>query len=55
MRIWDDSGTYRVIYVARLPDAVYVLHAFHEKSAGTSQRDIEIARERLAHVVKGRK
>ena len=28
IRIWDDSGTYRVIYTARLRDAVYVLHAF---------------------------
>jgi phage-related protein len=24
LRVWDDSGTYRVIYVARLADAVYV-------------------------------
>jgi phage-related protein len=27
LRVWDDSGTYRVIYVARLKEAVYVLHA----------------------------
>jgi phage-related protein len=32
LRVWDDSGTYRVIYFARLRDAVYVLHAFQKKS-----------------------
>ena len=28
LRIRDESGAYRVIYTARLPDAVYVLYAF---------------------------
>jgi len=28
IRVWDESGTYRVIYIARLVEAVYVLHAF---------------------------
>ena len=32
LRVWDDSGTYRVVYAARLADAVYVLHAFQKKS-----------------------
>lgn len=27
-----DSDTYRVVYTVRLADAVYVLHAFQEKS-----------------------
>ena len=27
IRMWDDTGTYRVVYTARLADAVYVLHA----------------------------
>lgn len=53
IRIWDDSGTYRVIYTARTPDAVYVLHAFQKKTQVTSPRDIGIAKERLAQVVKG--
>jgi len=53
IRIWEDSGTYRVIYTARLADAVYVLHAFQKKSQATSKRDVEILRERLAQVVRG--
>lgn len=32
IRVWDDSGTHRVIYTARLADAVYVLHAFQKKT-----------------------
>lgn len=52
IRIWDDSGTYRVIYTARLADAVYVLHAFQKKTQSTSKRDTEIATQRLAQVMK---
>ena len=54
IRIWDDSGTYRVIYTARLRDAVYVLHAFQKKTQATSKRDTDIARQRLAQVRKER-
>ena len=54
IRIWDDSGTYRVIYTARLADAVYVLHAFQKKTQATSKRDTDIARQRLAQVMKER-
>jgi len=53
IRIWDDSGTYRVIYTARLRDAVYVLHAFQKKTQTTSKRDVDIARQRLAQVMEG--
>ena len=54
IRIWDDSGTYRVIYMARLADAIYVLHAFQKKTQATSKRDTDIARQRLAQVIKER-
>jgi phage-related protein len=47
IRIRDDSGIYRVIYTARLAEAVYVLHAFQKKTQATSRRDIEIAKERF--------
>jgi phage-related protein len=53
IRIWDESGTYRVIYTARLADAVYVLHAFQKKSQATSKRDVETARQRLAKLIGG--
>jgi phage-related protein len=43
-----------VIYTARLEDAVYVLHAFQKKTQTTSQRDVEIARERWKLLKGGR-
>lgn len=55
VRVWDDVGTYRVIYSARMADAVVVLHAFQKKTQATSKRDLEIARERFAQLMKGRK
>ena len=48
IRVRDDTGAYRVIYTARLADAVYVLHAFQKKTKTTSKRDIELAKQRFA-------
>jgi len=50
IRTWVESGTYRVIYIARRPEAVYVLHAFQKKSQVTSQSDLELARKRLTEL-----
>ena len=55
IRIRDDSGTYRVVYTARLADAVFVLHAFQKKTPRTSQRDIAIARTRFSEMMRGRR
>ena len=51
LRVWDDTGTYRVIYLARLKDAVYVLHAFQKKSRKTPKTDLELARLRYREAV----
>ncbi len=53
IRVWDDTGTYRVIYTARLADAVYVLHAFQKKTQVTAKRDVELARRRFTELMKG--
>ena len=55
LRVWDDSGTYRVVYTARLPEAVYVLHAFQKKTQATSKRDVELAKQRYTELTKGAK
>ena len=55
IRVTDDSGAFRVIYVARRAEAVYVLHAFQKKTQATSRRDIEIARKRFAQLSRGGK
>ena len=52
IRIWDEAGTFRVIYTARMVDTVVVLHAFQKKTQTTSQRDIELARARWSQLTK---
>jgi len=43
-------GEWRVIYVAKLREAVYVLHAFHKKTRKTSGHDIDLARQRYRQI-----
>jgi len=43
-------GEWRVIYVAKLHGAVYVLHSFKKTARKTSRRDIEIARQRYKQI-----
>ena len=44
------SGEWRVIYVARFADSVYVLHAFRKKTQKTRKEDIEIASRRYRQI-----
>jgi phage-related protein len=55
IRVWDDAGTFRVIYTARLADAIYVLHAFQKKTQTTAKRDIDTAKARFAQLMRGEK
>jgi len=43
-------GEWRVIYFAKLRDAVYVLHAFQKKTRKTSRHDIDLARQRFKQI-----
>ena len=47
LRIRDDAGAFRVIYVSAPIDTVLVLHAFQKKTRQTSQRDLDLATQRL--------
>ena len=46
IRVRDPSGAYRVIYVAKFVDAVYVLHAFQKKTQKTARADLDLAMQR---------
>ncbi|MBS0557006.1 MAG: type II toxin-antitoxin system RelE/ParE family toxin [Proteobacteria bacterium] len=46
LRIRDDAGVFRAIYLATRPEGVYVLHAFQKKTQTTSLHDIRKAQER---------
>jgi phage-related protein len=52
LRVWDEAGTFRVVYVAKFIDAVYVLHCFQKKTQQTAKRDIELAQKRLKDLLK---
>ena len=52
LRIWDEAGTFRVVYIAKLADAVYVLHCFQKNTQQTAKRDIELAQKRLKALMK---
>jgi phage-related protein len=55
IRIRDADGIFRVMYVAKFEEAVYVLHCFQKKTQATSKRDKDIAAERYRAVVNTRR
>lgn len=55
IRIRDISGIYRVMYVAKFEEAIYVLHCFQKKTETTSKQDKEIAIDRYRAVINKRK
>ena len=50
IRIRDESGAFRVIYVAKVEDRVYVLHAFQKKTQKTRKTDLDLAKKRYKEV-----
>lgn len=52
----DDGDKYRLIYIAKFPEAVYVLHVItKKKTQKTPQRDIDLAKKRLKELIAQRK
>jgi phage-related protein len=49
-----DTAQFRVFFVAKFEEAVYVLHAFEKKSRKTSQHDLNLGRARYAEMVADR-
>lgn len=47
LRDQDQRAWYRVFYLKKIANLVYVLHCFEKRTAQTEQKDIEVARERL--------
>ncbi|MFM0738854.1 type II toxin-antitoxin system RelE/ParE family toxin [Paraburkholderia xenovorans] len=45
-RIRDINGAFRIVYLAKFEDAVYVLHCFQKKTQKTSNADLELASAR---------
>ena len=55
IRVWEESGTYRVLYMAKFEEAVYVQHVFEKQSQKTPKGDIRLAKSRYAALLKWRK
>jgi phage-related protein len=55
IRIKDSHGIFRVMYVAKFEEAIYVLHCFQKKSEASAKKDKDIAETRYRAIVQGRK
>jgi len=56
MEIRIHSGSeFRVFYVSRFEEAVYVLHCFTKKTQATRKADIDLGRRRFAGLLEARK
>jgi phage-related protein len=50
LRNQDERSWYRVVYLSRIHDVIYVLHCFEKKSREMPRRDFEKAKRRLRAV-----
>lgn len=50
IRIRDEAGAFRVLYVAHIADAIYVLHAFQKTTQQTAKKDLDLATARLRQI-----
>ena len=51
IRLRDITGAFRVIYIAKFSDAVYVLHCFQKKTQKTGKPDLDLATSRYRELV----
>lgn len=52
IRVRDEAGAFRVMYIAKFADAVYVLHCFQKKTQKTSKVDLDMAAERYRELLR---
>lgn len=52
IRIRETSGVFRVIYVAKFEDAIFVLHCFQKKTPKSRREDVALATQRLKDLIK---
>lgn len=51
IRIKDSEGIFRIIYVAKFKQGIYVLHSFQKKTQKTRKQDIDMAKARYQLIV----
>lgn len=50
IRVRDENGIFRMIYLATQPDGVYVLHCFQKKTQRTTRSDLDLAMKRFKSI-----
>jgi phage-related protein len=50
IRVRDEAGIFRMMYLATRPEGVYVLHCFRKKTQRTSRSDLELATKRFKSI-----
>ena len=50
LKISETGGEFRVVYVVKRDDRIYVLHAFQKKTQKTARHEIELARNRFKEI-----
>ncbi|HXO36293.1 MAG TPA: type II toxin-antitoxin system RelE/ParE family toxin [Candidatus Acidoferrales bacterium] len=52
IRVRDEAGIFRMIYLATRPEGVYVLHCFQKKSQRTNRSDLDLAMKRFKAIAR---
>jgi phage-related protein len=52
IRVRDEAGIFRMIYLAARPEGVYVLHCFQKKTPKTSRSDLDLAVKRFKSIAR---
>ena len=55
IRVRTDDGAFRVFYVAKFEEAIYVLHVFQKKTEQTAKADIDLGKRRYKELLNERK
>jgi phage-related protein len=51
LKVADERAWYRLIYLARIREKIYILHALEKSSRKTDRRDVAIAKNRLKSIL----
>ena len=51
IRISDEGNAFRIMYVEKFAEKIYVLHSFQKKTQKTRKKDIDIAKARYSAIV----
>ena len=53
IRIRDEAGAFRVLYVVNRGDTIYVLHCFQKKGQKTGSLDLQLGTKRFKELMRG--